>query len=364
MRSIWLLLLAFLTVAPALARTADEPLYVLVSAQSIAGDMLTGVEFNLVQDGKVLGEMKTGANGAVRFTVPEVTDWQKASVVVDDPAWKALPPVRRLNRQKTTWTYIFRLYPSDAAAMDPAVRADYLLALPEIERGRRAEAGPLEPAPAKPSLAHLSAFLEGSRVELPATFERPTTTTLSVKNDPVLPSVSAQLLDGAGRPVAFRRVLLFGIKEGTNSVTIVASRNTNRQGLVAFGELQAGRVYRMEVPVAGDGMIARGPVFQAPQTATQLDPLVLRAPDSRLTGIATYDGEPVAGAEVIFAGDVVLTTRTNALGYFDLSPIPSGGGGEIVVRRPGTRDTATLPFRPGRTECIVPLEVVLPGRAD
>ncbi|MBI1291874.1 hypothetical protein GC173_11615 [bacterium] len=365
MRALALLFFFSLLASVVTAREPDDPLFVRVNAQTLSGQILSDVPFHLIQGEKILGEMKTGKSGHVNFTVPESTDWQVASVVLADTAWKALPPTRRLNINKTTWTYIFRLYPADPARLPKSELEDYLRALPEIAAADRAAGGPLNPAPEKVTTAHLTAFLEGSRKEQVATFEKESTPTLSVKQTAPQSLVYTTLIDAQGRPVSFRRALLFTIKEGTSEMVLIRNRNSNRQGVVGFGDLEPGRLYRIEVAPDAEGNTGRSAIFRGPQPGKgpgeALKPISLLPFESTASGIVTFAGEPLAGAEISLNGSVRLSTRSDALGCFNLSPIPKDGDTHLLVRRPGSTQTAVLPFSGGRTEYVLPLDLLIPA---
>lgn len=361
---------------PALhAQEAEQRrLVLLVNCQDHGGSALEGVAFSLGREGEDPVTLETDEFGMIRHEFPPAEEEGAAPplLALTDGRYVAGSTLysRRRTSRAVTYHHLYTLYHSDPAEMSAAERESYIRALPGILLRERREEGRTDLP------ATISVFLDGVRsvVEDEENFDPPPAPPdpgdaedgvegpyeEQAPAEPEPPGVEVRVLDGLGRPVPGRLVILWTDSEEDGDAHAARRARTGQDGRVRFGGLEAGRVYRPETASQRDGLEARGTIFRAEEDEWSGPvALVLREEGRFLTGFVFDGDEPVAGARlrVVPGNQPELTVVTNEFGFFELSPLQEGVVSLVLRERTG-QEWRLPPLRVGRNEVFLPLDLI------
>ena len=129
----------------------------------------------------------------------------------------------------------------------------------------------------------------------------------------------------------------------TDGASVNLTATTDAGGNATFTGVPAGTGYTVSASIStvdGDGSATTTGLVVDDQTVT---PVSLGFATGTLTGTATLDGSPLAGATITVTGGPMGVTRTAttlANGDWSLPSLPAGTGYTITVSKPGTTDGA------------------------
>ena len=343
------------------AATSDTIRLIVVS-QSMDGLPLQDVRFQATLPDGTTQELTTDARGRAR---PLRTTSAETKLRLLSDNYRIASEQRTGTGDATSYLFV-RLVEQDTQKMSLEERRAYVANLPEILRIERRRHPDLPGSPDEPSLLRISAFLEGSREEVPHATADTTTVSPHVVTpdlDPsldVTPEVTATVVSPTGQPLANRLVLLFSQVEDSGQIQVLASDTTDSRGQVRFIRLPQRRFLRLEAPVdlrTGSSAAARSTVFLlASGQRHTINALPVRFSAS---GFVFHNDRPLPNATVALHGGA-LTATTDRMGFYETgTTLPQILG--LAVRAPGPqRLQVELPnFLSAGRETIIPFDVLL-----
>lgn len=344
--------------AMAAAQSPTSPT-MIVGAMDFEGLPLGNVQFRVSIADEFHSEGHTDETGVLSVELPRENETIKVELI--DSRYQAMPAVRLsdgpphrvpfvlFHARVEDMSYLERLAFARLWPEVLAAQAEELLATNDVATTESAS------LPVPPSPVLVAAFLEGTR--------REDSVPLAAREDPETTAVlSARVVDAYGSPVDGQIVHLFAYDADLGRVRLAGYERTDERGIAVFEDLEPGRYYRAEAE-ARDGRLARSSLIMAELYETHLLPaMVLRQPGEQLSGVI-FSGNSPADETIVQTVAIgrtpALTTTTDQMGYFTLAPL---SGEEVRVRilrmTPEGPRGATLRLEPGRTEHLVPFDIV------
>ncbi|CAN5392278.1 hypothetical protein BH09SUM1_BH09SUM1_33010 [soil metagenome] len=332
----------------AAAEETSGTVTMLVTAQSLSGETLPGVKFDVVQKEQILRSFATNKQGFARVPAADFSPgW---SVALADKDYSILQ--QNLRTPKDGGKFLFlKLYENDPSKMSADETVAYVNALPEIYAGDRKAHG-LAGAGEEITAARLAAFLEGFRDEVDGDGAA------AKAAAPTAPSMTVTVVDGVGRPVARRGVLLYALDGDSGRVRVCASETTGPNGVARFVGLTPETLYRVYAPSRSDGLVAMGSFTMLNEKESRTLPaMALRESRRTVSGIVFEKTMPAAGVRVSIAENAGLQAVTDRFGYYALGPVDARSV-TLIFKRAGSAEEMRLPVRADGNEVMAPLELL------
>lgn len=338
-----------------------------IQANRLTGDPVGGVTFHVQDEADVEQSVTTDSSGkaVVLYAARGALTLPRMEVVGDDFIVTGTNSSNTRGSQGIVARVEFLLLPTDREMMTREELGAFAHH-PQAVIGNLHERWSQEKGEAnEPGILRFAAFLEGIREEA-ITVALPTREAVEGETGEEAPEpngIIIRLVDAHGNAVPNRRVLLFSQDEDSGEVQVHSSVRTNSRGLALLEVHEPGRFYRVEVPSAGDGMIARGPVFLGREEIIARDNprvMVLRRESRMISGMVFNGDRPAGGVliETATPGEPVLATRVDDMGYFDIGPV-QGERVVLAIRRSANSEPVLFTATPGTREHFIPLDLLL-----
>ncbi|MCC5876796.1 MAG: hypothetical protein JJU11_11305 [Candidatus Sumerlaeia bacterium] len=339
-----------------------------LQASLLSGEPIEGVYFSIVDEAETSQTVTTDDTGKAVALYAAKGALTLPRIDIEGPEFI----IARSNSSNTRGAQgvvaqvDFTLIPTDRERMTPQELAAFaqqpMAVLGDIHERWEAEKGD----PSDMSILRMASFLEGMREEAIAFALPPVINDDELEETGDAPDphgILVRLVDTHGNAVANRRVLLFGQVEDTGEVQVHTSERTNSRGLAKLEIRETGRLYRVEVPTSGDGLVARGPVFLGREEMigrTAPRAIVLQRSHQLVSGVVFNGNRPASGVliETATPGEPVLSTRVDESGFFQLGPV-QGEQVTLAIRRTANSEPVHYIARPGSREHFIPLDLLL-----
>jgi hypothetical protein len=149
--------------------------------------------------------------------------------------------------------------------------------------------------------------------------------TIDLKPAVYLPA-RGRVLDQQGRPVAGAQIRLGQvIYHQEEQFPWGLETTTDAAGRFELKHLRGGDRFYIRADKLGTGGAQSERILLDKQQPVNVPDLVIGPPDQSIRGqVIDYDGEAVAGAKVVYQGDMVVETTADAHGRFELHSLPTG----------------------------------------